>query len=172
MLVEQIDTMRDLLLVVLCGLCLLSPTRLLAQTYSTPLPTVNDQDVALLRKNLQAEAKRLITKNMQLTDSEAAAFWPLYDQYAAEVRKVNDTRFGLIKEYAKIYKTMTADQADSMIRLLAESDQTIISLRLQYLPKFEQALPGTKAALFMQLDRRLDSLFNVQMASQLPAIKP
>jgi succinate dehydrogenase flavin-adding protein (antitoxin of CptAB toxin-antitoxin module) len=133
---------------------------------------VNDKDVALLRKNLQAEAKQLITKNMQLTDSEAAAFWPLYDQYAAEVRKVNDTRFGLVKQYAKIYKTMTPDEADSLIRLLAEADQTIISLRMQYLPKFEQALPGTKAALFMQLDQRLDSLFNVQIASQLPAIKP
>lgn len=158
--------------IVLCCLCLLLPTGLLGQTYSTPLPTVNDKDVALLRKNLQAEAKQLITKNMQLTDSEAAAFWPLYDQYSAEIRKVNDTRFGLIKEYAKIYKTMTPDQADNITRLLAESDQTIISLRLQYLPKFEQALPGTKAALFMQLDRRLDSLFNVQIASQLPAIKP
>ena len=143
-----------------------------AQTYSTPLPTVNDKDVALLRKNLQAESKQIITKNMQLTDSEAAAFWPLYDQYAAEVRKVNDTRFGLVKQYAKIYKTMTPDQADALIKLLAEADQTIISLRMQYLPKFEQALPGTKAALFMQLDRRLDSLFNVQIASQLPAIKP
>ena len=113
-----------------------------AQTYSTPLPTVNDKDVALLRTNLQAEAKQLITKNMQFTDGEAAAFWPLYDQYAAEVRKVNDVRFGMIKEYARIYKTMTADQADSLTRLLAQSDQTIISLRLQYLPKFEQALPG------------------------------
>ncbi len=154
------------------GLWLLSPVFLTAQTYSTPLPTVNDKDVALLRKNLQAEAKQLITKNMQFTDSEAAAFWPLYDQYAAEVRKVNDTRFAMIKEYAQIYKTMTAEQADSLTRLLAESDQTIISLRLQYLPKFEQVLPGTKAALFMQLDRRLDSLFNVQIASQLPAIKP
>ena len=143
-----------------------------AQTYSTPLPTVDDKDVALLRKNLQAEAKQLITKNMQLTDSEAAAFWPLYDQYTAEVRKVNDTRFGLIKQYAKIYQTMTVDEADSMVRLLAEADQTIISLRMQYLPRFEQALPGTKAALFMQLDRRLDNLANVQMASQLPAIKP
>ena len=151
---------------------LLWQSSLSAQTYSTPLPTVNDKDVALLRENLQAEAKQLITKNMQLTDSEAAAFWPLYDQYAAEVRKVNDTRFGLVKQYAKIYKTMTQDEADSLIRLLAEADQTIISLRMQYLPKFEQALPGTKAALFMQLDRRLDSLFNVQIASQLPAIKP
>jgi hypothetical protein len=155
---------------ILVGLLLSVPTS--AQTYSTPLPTVNDKDVALLRQNLQAEAKKLITKNMQLSDSEAAAFWPLYNQYTAEVRKVNDTRFGLIKDYARIYKTMTPEEADKITRLLAESDQTIIALRLEYLPKFEQALPGTKAALFMQLDRRLDSLFNVQIASQLPAIKP
>jgi succinate dehydrogenase flavin-adding protein (antitoxin of CptAB toxin-antitoxin module) len=151
---------------VLCG------GSLMAQSYSTPLPTVNDKDVALLRQNLQAESKKIVTKNMQLSDAEAATFWPLYDEYTAEVRKVNDTRFGLIKQYAKVYKTMTAEEADSITRLLAEADQTIISLRMQYLPKFQQILPGTKAALFMQLDRRLDSLFNVQMASQLPAIKP
>jgi hypothetical protein len=151
---------------------LLAGGSLAAQTYSTPLPTVNDKDVALLRQNLQAESKKLITKNMQLTDSEAAAFWPLYNEYAAEVRKVNDTRFALVKQYAQIYKTMNGQEADSLIRLLAEADEAIISLRLQYLPKFEQALPGTKAALFMQLDRRLDNLFNVQVASQLPAIKP
>jgi hypothetical protein len=157
---------------VAAAVVLLSCGVLSAQVYSTPLPTVNDKDVALLRKNLQAEAKQLITKNMQLTDSEAAGFWPLYNQYAAEVRKVNDTRFGLIKQYAKTYQTMTADEADSMVRLLAEADQTIISVRLQYLPRFEEVLAGTKAAQFMQLDRRLDYLVNVQMASQLPPIKP
>jgi hypothetical protein len=151
---------------------LLSVGILSAQTYSTPLPTVNDKDIALLRQNLQAESKKIITKNMDLSDSEAAGFWPLYNQYAAEVREVNDTRFGLVKDYARIYKTMTPQEADNIIRLLAQADQTIISLRLEYLPKFEQVLPGTKAALFMQLDRRLDSLFNVQIASQLPAIKP
>jgi hypothetical protein len=150
----------------------LSAVLLNAQSYGTPLPTVNDKDVALLRQNLQAQAKQIVTKNMQLSDSEAAAFWPLYSQYTAEVRKVNDTRFGLMKDYARIYKTMTPEEADNIIRLLAEADQTIINLRVQYLPKFEEALPGTKAALFMQLDRRLDSLFNVQIASQLPAIKP
>jgi len=157
---------------VLAGAFLLQGSLLLAQTYSTPLPTVNDKDVALLRQDLRAKAKQLITKNMQLTDAEATAFWPVYDQYAAEVRKVNDTRFGLIKQYAQVYKTMTADQADSMVKLLAEAAQTIISLRMQYLPKFQQALSGTKAALFMQLDRRLDSLGNVQMATQLPLIQP
>lgn len=154
------------------AILILVSSSLLAQTYSTPLPTVNDKDVRLLRQDLRAKAKELVAKNMQLSDAEAAAFWPLYDQYAAEVRKVNDTRFGLIKQYATIYQTMTADQADSMVTLLAEADQTIISLRMQYLPKFQQVLPGTKAALFMQLDRRLDTLGNVQMATQLPLIKP
>lgn len=158
--------------VCLLATSLLAGSLAAAQTYSTPLPTVNDKDVALLRQNLQAESKKIIEKNMQLSDAEAAAFWPLYNEYAAEVRKVNDTRFGLVKDYARIYKTMTAEEADKITRLLAQADEEIINLRLQYLPKFEQALPGTKAALFMQLDRRLDSLFNVQIASQLPAIKP
>jgi hypothetical protein len=48
---------------------------LLAQTYSTPLPTVNDKDVALLRQDLRAKAKQLITKNMQFTLKTAVSGW-------------------------------------------------------------------------------------------------
>ena len=158
---------------ILASACLLQSKPLLAQTYNTPLPKVNDKDVQLLRQDLRAKAKQLITKNMQLTDEQAASFWPLYGEYAAQVGKINDTRFGLMKHYADVYPTMTPDQADSMLRLLADADTAIINLRVEYLPKFEQALPGgTKAALFFQLDRRLDYLMNVQMASQLPMIKP
>lgn len=158
---------------ILAAAVLLQGKPLLAQTYNTPLPKVNDKDVQLLREDLRTKAKQLIAKNMQLTDAQAASFWPIYDQYAAEVRKINDTRFGLMKHYADIYPTMTQDQADSMLRLLSDADTAIINLRVEYLPKFEQALPGsTKAALFFQLDRRLDYLMNVQMASQLPAMKP
>ena len=158
---------------VLATAFLLPGKPLLAQTYNTPLPKVNDKDVQLLRQDLRAKAKQLITKNMQLTDEQAANFWPLYDQYAAEVGKINDTRFGLMKHYAEVYPTMTHDQADAVLPLLADADTAIINLRVQYLPKFEQVLPAKhKAALFCQLDRRLDYLMNVQMASQLPMLKP
>ncbi len=164
---------RPVAILVLASSVLLPGTRLLAQAYSTPLPTVNDKDVQLLRQDMRAKTKQLITKNMQLTDEQAAAFWPVYDEYAAEVRKINDSRFGLMKQYADAYQTLTPDQADSLIHSLADADTAIINLRLEYLPKFKAALPGgTKAELFFQLDRRLDYLMNVQLASQLPAIKP
>jgi hypothetical protein len=164
---------NNVVAIVLVVIALLPGKPVLAQTYNTPLPKVNDKDVQLLRQDLRAKAKQLITKNMQLTDEQAAAFWPVYDQYAAEVSKINDTRFGLMKQYADMYQTMTPDQADGLMRKLADADTAIVNLRLEYLPKFEQALPGgTKAALFFQLDRRLDYLMNVQMASQLPMLKP
>jgi hypothetical protein len=164
---------RLVAVLVLASSVMLPATRLLAQTYSTPLPKVNDKDVQMLREDLRAKAKQIVTKNMQLTDEQAAAFWPVYDEYAAEVRKINDSRFGLMKQYADAYQTLTPDQADSLIHSLADADTAIINLRLEYLPKFKAALPGsTKAELFFQLDRRLDYLMNVQMASQLPAIKP
>ncbi len=108
---------RPVAILVLASSVLLPGTRLLAQTYSTPLPKVNDKDVQLLRQDLRAKAKQLITKNMQLTDEQAAAFWPVYGEYAAEVSKINDTRFGLMKHYADVYQTLTPDQADSMLRL-------------------------------------------------------
>jgi len=80
--------------IMLAGVFLWESSPLPAQTYSTPLPTVNDKDVALLRTNLQAQAKQIITKNMQFTDSEAAAFWPLYDEYAAEESERHTLRAG------------------------------------------------------------------------------
>jgi hypothetical protein len=49
---------------------LLASVFLSARTCSTPLPTLKDKEVALLRQNLRAKAKQLIVKNMQLADTE------------------------------------------------------------------------------------------------------
>ena len=59
-----------------------------------------DQDVDLMRKDIRSQKKQIIAANLQLTDAEATKFWPIYDQYTAELVKVNDAKYGAIKEYA------------------------------------------------------------------------
>lgn len=59
-----------------------------------------DQSVALLRQDLRSGKKQTIATSLQLTDAEAGKFWPVYDQYSAELRKLGDQRYALIKEYA------------------------------------------------------------------------
>ena len=45
-----------------------------------------ETDVILLRRDLRADKKQLIALNLSLTEAEATKFWPVYDQYAAEMR--------------------------------------------------------------------------------------
>jgi hypothetical protein len=56
-----------------------------------------DQDIDLLRKDIRSQKKQIIAANLQLTDTEAEKFWPLYDQYTAELVKINDAKYAAIK---------------------------------------------------------------------------
>lgn len=133
--------------------------------------SVSDQDIALLRQDIRSQKKQLIAANLTLTDAEATKFWPLYDQYTAELTKINDTKYALIKEYATNWGSVTDEQAASLVKRSLATDEAVAQLRLKYLPIFSQVLPGKKVATFFQLDRRLSTLIDLQLASQIPLVQ-
>ena len=128
------------------------------------------KDINLLRRDLRAEKKQLIAINLPLTESEATKFWPVYDEYVAEMAKHNDQFYGLIKKYAANQKTLTDEQAASMISRWADIQVKQAQTRQRYIPIVEKAIPGRKAALFFQIDRRLYALLDMQVSSQIPLI--
>ena len=77
----------------------------------------------MLRADVQSSRKAITAENMNLTADEATKFWPIYDQYAADVAKIGDARVALIKDYAANYDTMTDDQANHFIQRAAAIDQ-------------------------------------------------
>ena len=144
-----------------------------AQTSSnSSAQTSTDQDIDLLRKDIRSQKKQIIAANIQLTDAEAEKFWPVYDQYTAELVKINDAKYAAIKEYATNYSTLTDDQALSLSRQILGVDQSVVQLRMKYVPIFSKVISGKKTALFFQLDRRLVMLIDVQLASQIPMVQP
>jgi hypothetical protein len=129
-----------------------------------------DKDIQLMRRNLRADKKQLIALNLPLTADEATKFWPVYDQYAAEMSKVYDEFYNLIKDYAAVQKTITDDQASSMMKRWAELSVQVAQTRQRYIPIVERVIPARKAAHFFQIDRRLYSLLDLQVASQIPLV--
>ncbi|HEX3374309.1 MAG TPA: hypothetical protein VHS13_08870 [Edaphobacter sp.] len=97
-------------------------------------------------------------------------FWPLYDQYTADLVKINDAKYAAIKEYVANYSTMTDDQATELVRKMLGVDRSVAELRLRYTSLFNNVIPGRKTAVFFQLDRRLVMLIDLQLASQIPMI--
>jgi hypothetical protein len=133
---------------------------------------VNDANIQLLRQNIRSERKKVVAANMPLTETEATKFWPVYDRYIAETIKVNDVRFALLEEYAKNFDTTTEEQADSFIKRWLALDQDNTQLRLKHISDFEKVISRKKTAMFFQIDRRVSMMIELQLASQVPLVKP
>jgi hypothetical protein len=131
-----------------------------------------DRDLQLLRKDLRSQRKQIVAANVTLTAAEAQKFWPIYDQYAAELAKINDTKLSLIKEYAANYAAFTDAQAQSIMERWTAADDAAIQLRIKYIPILQKVLPGKTVALFFQVDRRIGVLMDLQVASDIPLVEP
>ncbi len=140
-----------------------------AQPPSDPGP---DQYIEMLRKDVRSLRKQIVAANLDLTDDEAVKFWPIYDQYTTDLRKINDTKVALIKDYARNYTTMTDEQAEAYVRGRAAVDESVNRLRLKYFPVFHRVLSGKTAATFFQIDWRISQMIDLQLASQMPLIQP
>ena len=132
---------------------------------------VSDQDIKLMREDIRAHKKQLVAANLTLTADEATKFWPVYDQYTAELVKINDTKYAAIKEYAEHWGTMTNEQALSLAKRSIGVEESVAQLRTRYIPIFNKVIPGTKVATFFQIDRRLQLLIDAQLASQIPLVQ-
>jgi hypothetical protein len=133
--------------------------------------SASDQDIELLKKDLRSQKKQIVAANMQLTDTEAEKFWPIYDRYAADLAAIYDTKIALVGEYLDNYTTMNGDEAEGYLRRRAAVEEDVMQLRLKYLPAFRKVLSGRQTTLFFQIEWRLDLLTNLQLA-QAPLIDP
>jgi hypothetical protein len=131
-------------------------------------PTVTDEDIALLRRDLRAMKMQVIGQNMSLSDTEAYKFWPIYNHYVKDLQEVNNQKYALLKQYAEMWETMSDEDAMIYVRHWLEADGQAQALRLKYVPVVSQVLPGRKAATFFQLDRRLNMIVDLQLFSQIP----
>lgn len=130
-----------------------------------------DSDIEVLRANIRADKVEVVSKEMRLSDREAKAFWPIYNQYETELRQLNDRRVELLKEYADKYDKLTNAEVQSLAHRTFALQKERIDLREQYFHKFSQALSPQAAARFVQVEDRIDELLNLQIAASVPLVQ-
>ena len=73
-------------------------------------------NMQIVRDKVKADRKLFVAEGMGLTESEAKAFWPIYDRYQNEMIKINGRTVTMIKDYAKNYQTMTNERREEVDR--------------------------------------------------------
>jgi hypothetical protein len=95
----------------------------------------------------------------------------VYDQYTADLVKINNDKYAVIKEYANSFGSITDAQALDLAKRALGADERVAQLRVSYIPKFAAVLPGKKVATFYQIERRLQQMIDLQLTGQFPLVQ-
>ena len=158
------------------GGMLLIASNVTGQPTSSTQPSSNsqqiDRDIDMLRKDVRSQKKQIIAANLKLTDQEAQKFWPIYDRYTADLVEINNTKYALIKQYVQGGDTMTDAQWDKSVEEWLGLEESVAQLRVKYRPMFRAVLSAKNTALYFQMDRQLQMIIDLQLASMLPLVQP
>jgi hypothetical protein len=125
----------------------------------------------IMREKIRADKKLMIAQNMEMTEEQAKAFWPLYESYQKDLDKLGDRMMKLIQDYAKDYQAMTDGLAKRLTDEYLDVESERQALRKAYLPKFRKILPDTQVARYYQMEQKIHALASVELAAQIPLIK-
>ena len=124
----------------------------------------------ILEETIRANRKALIAANLDLSDEEAARFWPLYERYQGELTTVQDRTMKVIQDYTASFRGLSNDKAMKLADdwLSAEGDR--IRVRRAYLAEFAKVLPGRKVVRFYQIENKMDAVLRYELAATIPVV--
>ena len=127
-------------------------------------------NMQLVREKIKTDKKLFIAQNMNLTESEAKVFWPVYENYQKDLGKLVDKTVKLIDNYATNYQTMTEDAAKELINGYLTIEGERVTLMKSFLPKFRKVLPEKKVARYYQLENKINAVVKYELAKLIPLV--
>lgn len=130
-------------------------------------------NLQIIHDKLKADKKLIVAKYMDLTESEAKKFWPVYDEYQSDLQKTNQRLGSLLESYASDYKgkSMTDEKAKKLLDDWMAIEQEEGKRRSAFAPKVLQALPAKKAARYLQIENEYRVLLRYELAGAVPLIQ-
>ena len=143
---------------------------------SAPLSLAQDEpadNMQILRDKIKADKKLVVATNMELTESEAKDFWPIYDAYQKDLRKINQRIAKLLESYADDFrgKSLTDDKAKKLIDEALAIEQAEADLKSTYAPRLGKVLPVKKVARYLQIENKIRAVIKYDIAQGVPLVQ-
>jgi hypothetical protein len=130
-------------------------------------------NLEIIHEKLKADKKLIVAKYMELTESEAKRFWPVYEDYQKDLQKINERLLSLLQSYAADYRnnSLTDEKAKKLLDEWIALEQDEAKHRGSYAPKVLKALPPKKAARYLQIENEYRILIKYDLAVTVPLVQ-
>jgi hypothetical protein len=141
-----------------------------------PLNAAQDKpadNMQILRDKIKGDKKLVVATNMELTESEAKGFWPIYEQYQKELQKINQRIAKVLDSYAddNRKKSLTDDKAKKLIDEAVSIEQAEANIKSTFAPKLSKVLPVKKVARYLQIENKIRAVVRYDLAQGVPLVR-
>ena len=167
--------MRTRTVKALWALFILTAWMVAVATFPTPALTQDKpaDNMQILREKVKADKKLLVAANMELTESEAKGFWPVYEQYQKDLVAINQRIIKLVESYAADYRanTLTDEKAKKLTDEFVAIELAESNLKTSSVPKLRKVLPEKKVARYLQIENKIRAAVKYEFAEGVPLVK-
>ena len=128
-------------------------------------------NMQIVLEKVRADKKLLVAENMELTEAEGKAFWPVYDQYQNELFLLRVRTAKLITDYANAQEKMTNESARTLLDEYMTIESLGVMLRQVYLSEFRKVLPEVKVVRYYQIENKIQAALLYELARNIPLAK-
>ena len=130
-------------------------------------------NLEIVHEKLKADKKLIVSKYMELTESEAKKFWPVYEDYQKDMQKIDHRLVNLLQSYAADYRnnSVTDEKAKKLLDDWIAIEQDEAKRRGAFAPKVLQAVPPKKAARYLQIENEYRILMRYDLAVTVPLVR-
>lgn len=119
---------------------------------------------------IETERRTVFVQNMNLTEADAKKFWPIFDEFEAELLSLRETGIKNLKSYGEQYEKMTDDQASILMKSMLKNEAMRTKIRKKYYNKFSKEMGGKVATRVMQLDAIVSMVLKLSIYDELPLV--
>jgi len=127
-------------------------------------------EMTIIQEEWGMAKKEVIGAYMEMDDTKAAAFWPVYDSYAMERKELGKERFAIIQDYANVYENINDAQAIDLTNRMFKNNIAIEKLQLKYYKKMSKVVSPVEATKFIQLEKYMETVIRSEMTEIIPFI--
>ena len=125
-------------------------------------------DEQILLKQVMEDKRSVYAASLELSDSESQAFWPIYDDYEAKVKKLDDRFLALVNRFAAEYDTLSDQEATEMLKEKMAIEKERMALEQSYTHKVAKAIPAKKALRYAQVETRIENMLRRDVYGLIP----
>jgi hypothetical protein len=130
--------------------------------------TGQESELDLFRSSLRMEKWQFVRQAMALNGEEEKKFLSQYNQYEADLKKLNDKRIEIIKDYAANMENMNDKKAGELVKRSFEFRKKRNELLEKYYVKVAKATSKVIGARFLQVESVLQGAGDVAVGSEIP----